>query len=86
MNEKKRYIKHIVFFIGVLGVLSLAYLDFQKDIAKTAQAFLNNQELLCDNYIVSQKSGYRVYEQDKSFITNNEKMFLIRQCQIKDEQ
>jgi hypothetical protein len=86
MNEKKSYIKHIIFFLGVLGVLYLAYLDLQKDIFKTTQAFLNNQELLCDNYIVSQDKGYRVYEKDESFITNNEKMFLIRQCRIKDKQ
>jgi ABC-type transport system involved in Fe-S cluster assembly fused permease/ATPase subunit len=86
-EEKKRFttnVKNMIIFLCVILLVYGAYYSLSQNTQKTLEAFLNHQELICHNKIVSQNKGY-IYDTNTQRLTDGDNIFVLRQCTIKEQ-
>ncbi|WP_320035782.1 hypothetical protein [Halarcobacter sp.] len=86
-KEKKKffkYVKGLIFLIAVYIVLYFTHSIDKNRVDKIAIAFENNQELICDNKVVSSTKGYKYYKKESNLITDGDNIFELSKCLIKE--
>ena len=85
-KEKERFFSYLGSLgLGALLLLLIAFLYFYNNYKKEKiyEAFVNNQELICKNNIVSKELAYEFDKKRAYQITNGVNIFTIYNCDIK---
>ena len=74
------YVKGLIFPVVIILLLALIYYVDKNNKKEIYNAFINGEEIICDNFIVSKKLGFKFDKNNKYRISDDKNSFILYNC------
>ncbi len=74
------YVKGLIFPVFLLLLLAVIYYVDQEERKERYIAFENWEEIICDNFIVSKKLGFKFDKNNKHRVSDDKNSFILYNC------
>ena len=74
------YVKGLIFPVVIILLLALIYYVDKNNKKEIYNAFINGEEIICDNFIVSKKLGFKFDKNNKYRVSDDKNSFILYNC------
>ena len=74
------YVKGLIFPVVIILLLAVIYYVDKNNKKEIYNAFINGEEIICDNFIVSKKLGFKFDKNNKYRISDDKNSFILYNC------
>ena len=74
------YVKGLIFPVVIILLLVLIYYVDKNNKKEIYNAFINGEEIICDNFIVSKKLGFKFDKNNKYRVSDDKNSFILYNC------
>ena len=74
------YVRGLIFPVVIILLLAVIYYVAQEERKEIYNAFINGEEIICDNFIVSKKLGFKFDKNNKYRVSDDKNSFILYNC------
>lgn len=74
------YVKGLIFPVVIILLLAVIYYVDKNNKKEIYNAFINGEEIICDNFIVSKKLGFKFDKNNKHRVSDDKNSFILYNC------
>ena len=74
------YVKGLIFPVVIILLLAVIYYVDKNNKKEIYNAFINGEEIICDNFIVSKKLGFKFDKNNKYRVSDDKNSFILYNC------